>query len=199
MLTYHFNKDKKLVNVESTNEYTPCNLLHVPNEVRSAYKDYYETRKILEKELGEVKIIYNVNAPEGEKAFIGSHCDCTPNETTGWIELGSIGLCNICGGVVAKEEEFYIECRINISASSYDVCFNRVETIRQNSNLCDGYSNDYTKDDQYNYFEVVMTACYDFEKEAVKELKYLSERYKWFFIGEVLDQDGQNIFCDLYE
>ena len=83
MLTYTFNKEKKLVNVESTNEYKPCNNMYIPNPVRATYKDYCETRKALGKELGDVSIIYNVNAPEGEKAFISSLCDCTSSETTG--------------------------------------------------------------------------------------------------------------------
>lgn len=102
MLIYIFDKKRKLVNVESTNEYAPFNLLYIPNAVRLAYKDYCETRKILGKELGEVSIIYNVNAPKGEKAFIGNHCDCTTSETTGWIEIAGHRLCNICGGVTKE-------------------------------------------------------------------------------------------------
>ena len=60
MLTYHFNKDKKLVNVESTTEYKPCNLLHVPNSVRLLLKECKGGR--------EIKICYDVNKKE-EKAF----------------------------------------------------------------------------------------------------------------------------------
>lgn len=98
-----------------------------------------------------------------------------------------------------EEEVFYIECRIYIRASSYDVCFNRIEKVKQNSNLCDGYSNDFTKDDDGGSFEVIMTAYYDSEKDAIKQLKLISKKYKWFSIGEILDKKGDNILCELYD
>jgi hypothetical protein len=97
------------------------------------------------------------------------------------------------------EQEFYIECRININASNYDVCFNRVAKIRDTSDLFDGYANEYTEDDDGGSYEVLFSAYYDSEKQAYKELKRLAKKYKWFFISEVLGKKGVNIFYDLYD
>ena len=60
MLTYTFNKDRKLTNVESKNKHKPCNRLYIPNPVRLLLKGCKGERKI--------RIGYDVNK-KGNKAF----------------------------------------------------------------------------------------------------------------------------------
>ena len=60
MLTYIFDKDRKLVSVESTNGYTPFNLLYIPNAVRLLLKECKGER--------EIRIGFDINKKE-EKAF----------------------------------------------------------------------------------------------------------------------------------
>ena len=60
MLVYIFDKNRKLTNIESSNDYTPCTLMYIPNAVRLLLKECKGERMI--------KIGFDINKKE-EKAF----------------------------------------------------------------------------------------------------------------------------------